>query len=207
MKPMSVRFLALIWCVSAVLLPPRATADEVLNFALLDQRGRMHELRRAEGDAVVLFFTANGCPVARQSAPKLRAIQERFGPRGVQVLLVDTSPADDAKSIARESRELGLWHMPVLKDDAQGVVRHLGVKRTAEVVAISTKDWSVFYRGAIDDQLVEGSQKPEPTERHLEAALDQFLEGKPVAVAKTSARGCVIHLDGGEGPDAAPVST
>ncbi len=206
MKPMCVRFLALILCLAAVLPSTQAAAEEVLNFALLDQRGRMHELRRSQGDAVVLFFTANGCPVARQSAPKIRALQDRFGHRGVQLLLVNTSPADDAKSMARESRELGLGHLPVLKDDAQGVVRHLGVKRTAEVVAISTKDWTVFYRGAIDDQLVEGSQKPEPTERYLETALDQFLDGKPVTQARTATRGCVIHLDGGDGPDAAPVS-
>ena len=108
MKPMCVRFLALMLCLAAVLPSTQAAEEEVLNFALLDQRGRMHELRRTEGNAVVLFFTANGCPVARQSAPKLRALQDRFGHRGVQLLLVNTSPADDAKSMARESRELGL---------------------------------------------------------------------------------------------------
>jgi peroxiredoxin len=48
-----------------------APPTEVLNFALLDSSGKLHELRRLEAKAVVLFFTANGCPVARQSAPKL----------------------------------------------------------------------------------------------------------------------------------------
>src|SRR5262245_4584054 len=38
-------------------------AIEVSNFALLDLTGKLHELRRAEGKAVVLFFTTNGCPV------------------------------------------------------------------------------------------------------------------------------------------------
>ena len=54
---------------------PAAPATEVSNFALLDQRGRLHELRRMNGRAVVLFFTANGCPVARQSASKLNALR------------------------------------------------------------------------------------------------------------------------------------
>ena len=183
-----------------------AAPTEVLNFALLDQRGRLHELRRAGGRAVVLFFTANECPIARQSATKLKALREQFSGRGVEVLMVNSSPADDRASISKEMSELEAWHLPVLKDDTQGVARHLGVKRTGVVIAISTKDWTVFYRGAIDDQMVEGAQKPEPTERYLEQALNEFLDGKTITTAKTVARGCVIHFDGGEGPDAAPVS-
>ena len=209
MKPLFSRLFSAVWLTVLAALfasSAQAAADEVLNFALLDHRGRMHELRRLEGQAVVLFFTANECPVARQSAPKLRALREQFAGRGVQVLLVNANPSDDRKSINREAYELGLWHLPTLKDDTQGVARHLGVKRTGEVVAISTKDWTVFYRGAIDDQLVEGAQKPQPTERYLETALEEFLAGKPVTVAKTVARGCVIHFDGGAGPDSAPVS-
>jgi peroxiredoxin len=179
---------------------------EVLNFALLDHRGKLHELRRMNGSAVVLFFTANGCPVARQSAAKLRALREQYSARGVQVFMVNSSTADDRRSISKEASELGIWHLPVLKDDTQGLARHLNVKRTGETIAISTADWSVFYRGAIDDQLVEGSQKPQPAERFLENALNARLEGKGVAVARTVARGCVIHFDGGNGPDSAPVS-
>jgi peroxiredoxin len=48
-----------------------AASAEIANFALIDQRGKLHELRRMQGSAVVLFFTMNGCPVARQSASKL----------------------------------------------------------------------------------------------------------------------------------------
>ena len=183
-----------------------ATSGEVLNFALLDHRGRMHELRRVGGSAVVLFFTANECPIARQSASKLRKLREAFSERGVSVFMVNSNPADDRKSISKEMTDLGAWHLPVLKDDTQGVARHLGVMRTGETIAISTKDWTVLYRGAIDDQMVEGAQKPQPTQRYLEIALNEFLDGKPVRTAKTVARGCVIHFDGGEGPDAAPVS-
>jgi peroxiredoxin len=184
----------------------KPTSGEVLNFALLDHRGRMHELRRGGGSAVVLFFTANECPIARQSASKLRKLREAFSERGVSVFMVNSNPADDRKSISKEMTDLGAWHLPVLKDDTQGVARHLGVKRTGETIAINTKDWTVFYRGAIDDQMVEGAQKPQPTERYLENALNEFLDGKPVHTAKTVARGCVIHFDGGEGPDAASVS-
>jgi peroxiredoxin len=184
----------------------RLLPAEVLNFALIDEGGRLHELRRIDAKVVVLFFTANGCPVARHSTPKLTALQDKFADRGVKVFLVNSNSADDRRSIAKEAAALRLGRLPVLKDDTQGVARHLGVKRTAEAIAISTRDWTIVYRGAIDDQLAEGAQKPQPTERYLENALDQFLAGQPVNQPKTVAHGCLIHFDGGEGPDSAPVS-
>lgn len=169
--------------------------EQVLNFRLLDHRGQAHELRRIDGKAVVLFFTANGCPVVRQNIHKLKALQEAFGGKGVRFFLVNANAGDDRKSIRKEALELGAWHLPVLKDDTQGVARHLRVQRTAEAVAISTKDWTIFYRGAIDDQLVEGAQKPKAEEHYLRAALDAFLNGSPVSKSTTLARGCVIHYD------------
>ncbi|MBL9170987.1 MAG: redoxin domain-containing protein [Verrucomicrobiales bacterium] len=180
--------------------------SEVMNFALIDHQGRLHELRRAGGKAVVLFFTANGCPVVRQNVRKFKALSERFSTDGVKFLLINSSPGDTREEISKEARELGVWHLPVLKDDTQGVARHLRVRRTAEIVAISTKDWVPFYRGALDDQMVEGAQKPAAEVHYLEQALTSFLANSPVAIAKTVARGCLIHFDGGEGPDDAPVS-
>jgi peroxiredoxin len=176
--------------------PP--SAEEVLNFCLIDHRGTAHELRRMDGKAVVLFFTGNGCPIVRQNIRKVRALKEKFGPRGVNVLLVNANSADDRKSSRKEARELGAFFLPVLKDDTQGVARHLKVRRTAEVIAISTADWKIFYRGAIDDQLVEGAQKPQPTEHYLVDALEEFLAGKPVSKPSTVTRGCVIHFEGEE---------
>ena len=43
--------------ISAQAVP--TAVEPVLNFALLDQQGRMHELRRLDATVVVLFFTAN----------------------------------------------------------------------------------------------------------------------------------------------------
>src|SRR5688500_2338904 len=62
---------------------------EVLNFSLLDYAGKHYELRRADGRAVVLFFTGPGCPVARQIAPKLQKLSERFGKEGVVFWMIN----------------------------------------------------------------------------------------------------------------------
>lgn len=196
--------LCAFWLLS--LSSPFLAASEVVNFVLLDQQGRAFELRRSEARAVVLFFTANGCPVARQYASKLKTLRDVYSPRGIDIVMVNSSSGDDRASIVKEMGELGISSLPVLKDDTQGVARHLGVLRTGEVVAINTKDWSVFYRGAVDDQVVEGAQKPQVTEHYIEAALEDFLAGRDIAQAKTVARGCLITFDGGEGPDSATVS-
>jgi peroxiredoxin len=180
---------------------PRVTpskADEVINFSLLDYRGKYFELHRAEGRAVVLFFTGNGCPIARQSIPKLRSLRRKFADQGVSFWLMNSSPQDDRESIEGEAREFYGSSFPILKDDVQLVARTLGVTRTCEAIAINTTNWTIFYRGAIDDQLTEGAQKPRPTEKYLEDALSAFLAGKPVPKARTSTKGCLIKFDSGD---------
>lgn len=167
---------------------------EVPDFALLDWRGQEHRLRRADAGVVVLFFTANGCPVARQSYKGLKALRRAYEPKGVQFWLVNSNSGDDRSSIEKEAREFHIASMPVLLDEAQGLAALLGVRRTATAVCIETKTWSVIYQGAMNDQLVEGAQKPEPKEHYLREALEQFLAGEKVARAFTAARGCLISI-------------
>ena len=73
----------------------RARSREASNFALLDRYGEMHELRRLNARAVGLFFTANGCPLARHNTAKPAARREKFAGAGVSVLLVSSSRGDD----------------------------------------------------------------------------------------------------------------
>ena len=118
---------------------PRGRVEEVINFALLDHRGQSHELRRADARVVVLFFTGNGCPIARQSIWKLRVLQQRYLARGVTVWMINSNLQDDRASIVPEAEKYRSDPLPILKDDTQGVARLLGVQRTCEAIAISTK--------------------------------------------------------------------
>ena len=178
---------------------PLAPTSEIINFALLDHHGHAHELRRAGGRVVILFFTGNGCPIARQSIWKLKSLQQRYRDRGVTIWMINSNPQDDRASLVEEADMLRSDPLPILKDDTQGVARLLDVTRACETIAISTKDWRPFYRGAIDDQLIEGSMKPQPTEKFLESALEEFLAGKPISKTRTVAKGCRIDLEPGAG--------
>jgi hypothetical protein len=75
--------------------PAMSGEGDVLNFSLLDYRGKRYELRRADARAVVLFFTGAECPIARQNAPKLQAIADELGPKGVAVWMVNATPQND----------------------------------------------------------------------------------------------------------------
>ncbi len=182
-----------------------AHAQEVMNFSLLDYKGRYHELRRTDARIVVLFFTGNGCPVARQSISKLKALRDRFSDKGVVIWIINSNTQDDRDSIEKEAQDFQEEPLPVLIDDTQQIAQMLEVKRTAETICIDTQDWTIFYHGAIDDQLVEGAQKPEPSEKYLENALEQWLAGKTISRPASAARGCLITFDA-DTAGAAPVS-
>lgn len=185
-------------------LPSLLRAEEVPNFTLLDTAGKNHELHRASGRAVVLFFTGVGCPVARKSAGKLLELKKQFGD-DVTVWLVDSELGSDREAVRKEAEELGLGDFPVLLDSKQAVAQALDVERTAETIVLDAKTWSPVYRGAIDDQLTEGAEKPAPTQKYVELALTAHLNGKAIETPRTTVRGCLITF--GEANQAnAPVS-
>ena len=194
----SIRGLMAAWAL-AVFEPREAVAlspvDEIPNFSLLDYRGRHHELHRLEGRVAVLFFTGNGCPIARESVEKLQQVEKAFGRDLVRVWAINSYSQDDRAEIAKEAREFRFNKIPILLDQKQSVALTLGVQRTAEVIAVSTKDWKPFYRGAIDDQLSEGAKKPRADAKYLETAIREFLAGKEPSLARTSAKGCLIAYE------------
>src|SRR5260370_8041959 len=72
--------------------PKNSRPGEVINFSLLDYNGKYYELRRADAKVVVLFFTGNGCPIARQCVSKLRALRSKFSSLGVAFWMVNANP-------------------------------------------------------------------------------------------------------------------
>jgi len=189
----------------SIAAPSLPIGHQVMNFALPDAKGRLYELRRTDAKAVVLYFTMNGCPIARQSYAKLRALRKTFGDQGVAIWIINADDSETAASVEKEARDHGAGSTPALLDDAQGVTRMLGVKRTCEAIAISTKDFKVFYRGAVDDQLTEGGRKPAAATSYLQRALHEFLAGQPVTEPTSVVRGCLIQFDSGKDGDA-PIS-
>jgi peroxiredoxin len=201
-KPLALAGLVLMFHLSALAsdrTPPAylagGAANKVGNFLLQDHTGKGRELYDlATARAVVLMFTMTGCPIVQKSIPKIKALRDQFEPKGVVFWLVNSNPADDLASIGEEARDFRV-DLPVLLDHAQNVARALGATRTAEVICIQPKSWTVFYRGAIDDQLGYGTEKRQASHAFLENALDGFLTGKAIEPAHTEVKGCLFQFE------------
>ncbi len=142
---------------------------------------------------MVLFFTGVGCPIARKGSLELKRLKEEFEMQGITFWIINSYEGETASEAREEIKELKLNHFPYMLDRKQAVSLAFGVKRTAEVVAIETTNWGVFYRGAIDDRFAEGAEKPAAASTpHLKNALQQFLADEPIANRQTRTRGCRI---------------
>jgi peroxiredoxin len=172
--------------------PPPAKARQVEDFALIDTRGVFHRLS-AERDAalVVLFVHQVGCPIVRGSVAELQRLSGIFTPQGVRFLLLDASSEDTRAAIVEEAEGLGLT-LPVLRDESQVVAEGLGITRTAEAIVVRTKDWSIAWRGPLDDRLGYGAQKEQASHHWLGDALIAVLADQAPASASGPLKGCVI---------------
>ncbi len=173
-----------------------ATGQKLPHFSGVDLQGKYFESTRVETPVTVLFFTGTGCPVVRQSIPKLKELYSKYHPDKVTFVFVNTSAEDSLKTIEKEMRDLRVSKVSVLVDDKQALTVGFGVDRTAEVIVIDNKESRLIYRGAIDDRLTEGAQKPNADATYLKTALEEFFAGKAVTVTQTKTRGCRITFDG-----------
>ena len=140
--------------------------------------------------ATVLVFTTTDCPIANRYAPEIQRLESRFGQQ-VRFVLVFPVAADSA-SVIRNHLKKFAYSSEAVRDTAQELVKHTGVTISPEVAVLNAKS-QVVYRGRIDDRYLElGRDRPYPTVRDLERALEAVVAGKPVAVGETKAVGCIL---------------
>jgi len=138
----------------------------------------------------VLVFSTTDCPISNRYAPEVQRLAGRFaGP--VRFMLVYPVPSDTDAMIREHVKKFGSsieWE----RDPGLALVKRTGVTVTPEVAVIDAAG-RVLYRGRIDDRYIEfGKDRPQPTVRDLERALEAITEGKPVPVARTRAVGCIL---------------
>lgn len=171
-----------------------ATPAKVDDFRLTDQNLESHQLYRlADASAIVIVTQQNGCPVCRNTAVSLKALKAAFAGKGVEFMMLNSTPQDSREEIAAEARTYG-YDTPILMDSNQLVGEQLGVTRTAEAIIIDPKTWKVIYRGPIDDRVTYERQKARADHSWAKDALDAFLAGKPVKIAQQQAVGCLVDF-------------
>lgn len=141
--------------------------------------------------ANVLVFTTTDCPISNRYAPEIQSLAARFEKRGIGFTLVYPVSTDTPPVIREHLKKFG-YTVPVVRDTAQELVKHTGVQVTPEVAVVGAGG-RVLYKGRIDDRYIEfGKDRPQPTERTLERALESIVAGRPVAVRETRAVGCFL---------------
>ena len=172
---------------------------KVDNFVLLDQAGKAHELYyNSSAKAIVLMSQGNGCQIVRSNLEDLRALRSDYAKQGVDIYLLNANQQDSRAAIAAEAAE---WNIdfPILKDSTQLIAQSLKFNRTGEAIIINTADWTVAYRGPLNDRVDYERQKDKATKNYARDALDSVIAGKVVAVSKVTSPGCIINYDNVDG--------
>jgi peroxiredoxin len=190
------RLLLTVFCLMpmALLADAQDSAHKVSDFVLADQHGTIHRLyEHKDKAAVVIMIQGNGCPIVRNALGEFRALRDTYTGKDVEFFMLNANLQDQADAILREARTYGI-DLPVLHDKTQQVGESLNLIRTAEVLIINPANWSIAYRGPINDRQGYERQKPQATHHYAAEAIDRVVAGLPVAEPKRETLGCLIHF-------------
>ncbi|MBI4623383.1 MAG: immunoglobulin domain-containing protein [Verrucomicrobia bacterium] len=162
--------------VAAAALAPGNFAS---NFRLTDHLGATRELfYESTAKAIVLVFTGTGSPRAAQTASALRALRARHSAADVVLWQIDPGPGADRAAIAAE-QTLHNNDTPVLVDRAQLVATEYGVTRQLDTIVINSANWTLAYRGPLDN--ADPATLAAPTQNFAADAVASILAGREVA--------------------------
>lgn len=154
--------------------------------------GKLYSLSSFDGkEIVVLVFIANRCPTARVYTDRLKAIQNDYGSKGVQLVGINSDnqyffPLESLGKMVEVFNERQL-NFPYLKDQDQKVAKSYGAMVTLHAFVLD-RERRLRYRGRVDD-----SRNPEKVEVYdLKNAIDDLLNGREVRVSETRPFACSI---------------
>jgi len=176
--------------------------DRAPDFELPGVDGKNHSLKDfAKAKILAVIFTCNHCPTAQAYEERLKKIVSDYKGKGVAFVAIspndpkavrldelgytDLSDSFDEMKIRAKERK---FNFPYLYDgDTESVSRAYGPVATPHVFLFDAER-KLRYDGAPDD-----SENPAAVKTpYMRNALDALLEGKPVPIEVTGARGCSI---------------
>ncbi len=160
-----------------------AAPSQVDNFRLVTATGHSEDLYRYhDAPAVVLVMYQVASPEIRKLVPALEQINATYTPKGVKVMMLNSSGKDTRAAALAEATRLGLTQ-PILMDENQLAGDQLGAERVSEAFVIDPRTWRIVYRGALGDGKTGAA-----------SALDALLAGKAPAVTQTPVTGAKISF-------------
>ena len=141
---------------------------------------------------LVIIFMCNHCPYVLGYVERIKALQNDYGIKGVQVVGINANdqinyPDDSFEKMIFMSKEKKL-NFPYLRDEDQHVAASYGAQCTPECFILDGER-KLRYHGRIDD-----NHKDENAVKtfDLRNAINNLLHGEKVIVPLTPAFGCSI---------------
>ena len=169
---------------------------EAPQFRLPATDGNTYALSDFKEDYLVIFFTCNHCPYVLGSDEVTRATAEKFAPRGVRFVGINSNSArtyqeDDFPHMVRRMEEYKFPWL-YLYDQSQEVALAYGALRTPHFYVFD-RNRKLMYTGRGVDQPRDASRI---TVNDLDRALEEVTSGLPVSEPVTNPIGCNVKWEG-----------
>ena len=193
---MKVLLLALLLSTPTGFLPglPIGSPMPKADLRIRDVSGKeisLSEARRTNG--LLVMFSCNTCPYVVRNQERTNTICTYAGQRQIGVVLLNSNEnsRNDGNSFVEmqsyAKTQNYQWYYAL--DDNAVLAEAFGATRTPECFLFD-KTGTLVYHGAIDDSPGDASSV---RRHHLQEAIDEMIEGKPVTVKETRSVGCSIR--------------
>lgn len=153
------------------------------------------DFKKAKG--FILVFTCNHCPFSVAYEDRIVALDKKFKHKGYPVIAVNPNdpakyPTDGYSAMITRAKDKG-FTFPYLLDPTSNVARSYQATRTPHVYIVKKQGskYKIVYVGAIDDSARDESKI---TEKYVEKAIADLLQGKTPSKNYSRAIGCSIKM-------------
>jgi len=159
---------------------------------LIDLQGNNRSIHRTSNSkALVLVFILADCPICNSYIPELNRLYHSCRDRGISMCLVHADPGITAEQAIGHAEEYRI-ELPVALDAEHYWTKKAGATIAPEA-AVFSPTGDLLYRGRIDNQYAElGKRRATVTAYDLRDAVDATASGRPIAMPRTEAIGCLI---------------
>src|ERR1051326_7418416 len=170
--------------------------DPAPNFTGVDSNGKQQTLSAYKGKFVVLEWHNQGCPYTRKhyESGNMQRLQKEWTGKGVVWLTVISSAPGTQGFVTPSQENDYLKTMNAVPTaailDPTGTLGRLYAAKTTPHMYVIDPNGTLIYNGAIDDHPTSDQGDIPNSKNYVSAALEQAMDGKPVAEAATRPYGC-----------------
>jgi hypothetical protein len=162
---------------------------------LVDSKTKENLIQKySKSEVLVLFVYMGGCPIYEKYVFDLIEINKIYNGK-VAIVNLDTSVhAEDKiletkKHLADTKNEFSL-----VIDKNSSIAKLLKLRISSQIAVIRLRDFSLIYRGAINDRINLNFEKASANSNYLINTIDSVLAKKNIVFSETEAFGCEINL-------------